>query len=104
MGPAQRLRSRRGRPEGSVDLCGRTLPVLSEAYARDKAALHVGEAIQRERERMQVSADELAERIEKSAGTVHSWETGRCCPTVPTLLRIAWALGIPITRLIEEVE
>jgi DNA-binding transcriptional regulator YiaG len=101
---SQRVRARRGRPLGSVQLYGKALPVLSEEYARDKAALHIGVAIQRERERFEVSAAELAARLEVDEGTVHSWERGAACPSVANLLRIAWALGIPVTRLVEEVE
>jgi DNA-binding transcriptional regulator YiaG len=77
---------------------------MSALYARDKAALHIGPAIQRARELVDVSAEELAGRLKVSTGSVCSWESGRSCPSVANLLRVAWALGVPMSRLVEDVE
>jgi len=92
-----------GRPVGSRDKHGRALPVLSLGYARDKAAMHVGDAIRAARERVDVSAEELAGRLEVCTATVLAWEAGRKIPPVAQLLRVAWALGVRVAELVEEV-
>jgi len=94
----------RGRPLGSVDRRGRALPVQGIGYARDKAAMHLGDAIRAARERMDVSAEELAGRLEVSKQTVMGWEAGRACPSLAQLLRVAWALGVRVAELVEDVE
>ena len=101
---AQAPRTGRGRPPGSIDRRGRALPVQGIGYARDKAALHIGPAIQREREAVDVSAEELAGRLGVAVGTLHGWESARSCPSVANLLRVAWALGCRVSALMEDVE
>lgn len=92
-----------GRPRGSVDRHGRALPVPSYGYARDLMASEVGVAIRQARERMNVSAEELADRLGVSVLTVHAWERRRSCPSSGNLLRVAMALGVRLSTLVEEV-
>ena len=97
---ARRPDAHRRRPHGRSEQ--RLLPVLSLSYARSRAALSIGEAIQRERELYGATIADLARHIEVSPYTVMAWERGRMPPTVANLMRVAWALGIPLSRLVEE--
>jgi ribosome-binding protein aMBF1 (putative translation factor) len=96
---------RMGRPRGSRDRMGRALRTPhDDRYARAWAAHNVGEAIRAARERQDIAASELAAAVGVSASCVHQWESGRACPTLGRVMRIAWALGVSPSSLLELCE
>jgi transcriptional regulator with XRE-family HTH domain len=56
------------------------------------------------REGAGLSRAELARQARVPATTLRGWEGDRGFPTLPALLRLAGALGVPVERLAEGVE
>jgi transcriptional regulator with XRE-family HTH domain len=56
------------------------------------------------REGAGLSRAELARKAGVPAGTLRGWEGGRGFPDLPTLLRLAQALAVPVERLAEGVD
>src|SRR5271165_2357602 len=54
------------------------------------------------RKRMGLSLQQLGERSDVSAAAIHKIEQGGMVPTITTLLKIAGALGRPISFFVEE--
>src|SRR5581483_3110791 len=54
------------------------------------------------RERMGLSLQQLGERSDVSAAAIHKIEQGGMVPTITTLLKIAGALGRPVSYFVEE--
>ena len=54
------------------------------------------------RKRMGLSLQQLAERSDVSAAAIHKIEQGGMVPTITTLLKIAGALGRPVSYFVEE--
>jgi transcriptional regulator with XRE-family HTH domain len=63
-----------------------------------------GEHLRSLREAAGLSRAELARRARVPASTLRGWEGDRGFPTLPALLRLAGALGVPVERLAEGVE
>ena len=53
------------------------------------------------RKRAGLTQQELADALGVTQAAVANWETGRRCPPVKTLLRLAEALGCTIADLID---
>ena len=84
---------------------GRALRVtLSLPYARDRAALGFGESLEAALRDHNVAVAELAAAIEVNESTVHKWMSGRGVPHLGQVLRIAWALGVSVATLVQEVQ
>jgi transcriptional regulator with XRE-family HTH domain len=56
------------------------------------------------REGAGLSRAELARRAGVPAGTLRNWEGDRGFPSLPVLVRLAEALGVPVERFAEGVE
>lgn len=54
------------------------------------------------RKRMGLSLQQLSERSDVSAAAIHKIEQGGMVPTITTLLKIAGALGRPVSYFVEE--
>lgn len=54
------------------------------------------------RKRMGLSLQQLAERSDVSAAAIHKIEQGGMVPTITTLLKVATALGRPVSYFVEE--
>jgi transcriptional regulator with XRE-family HTH domain len=54
------------------------------------------------RKRMGLSLQQLGERSDVSAAAIHKVEQGAMVPTITTLLKIAGALGRPVSYFVEE--
>jgi len=50
------------------------------------------------------SAADLARALNQTQGNVSRWTTGRVCPSLANLRRIADALGVPSTHLLAQIE
>ena len=98
-----------GRPRGSRDRLGRALPLrvaggrTPAQYAWQRTARAVAESLREAREAQDVSVSELAAAVGVTANVVHQYESGRCIPPLPRLVRLAWALGVSPASLLEEV-
>lgn len=93
--------AKRGRPAGSVTRHAASRAVPAYGFARDWSACTVGENIKRERERVNVSAEELAARLGLCTHAVLHWERGTRCPPLGQIVRVAWALGCRVDALME---
>lgn len=62
----------------------------------------IGHKIRGLRKRMGLSLQKLAERSDVSAAAIHKIEQGGMVPTITTLLKIARALGRPVSFFVEE--
>ncbi|MGH3320902.1 MAG: helix-turn-helix domain-containing protein [Streptosporangiaceae bacterium] len=62
----------------------------------------IGHKIRGLRKRMGLSLQRLAERSDVSAAAIHKIEQGGMVPTITTLLKIAGALGRPVSFFVEE--
>ena len=60
----------------------------------------IGTRIRKQREAMRMTVAKLAKRIGVSRSTLTNWESGRTEPTAGELVRLAQAVGCPITDLI----
>ena len=93
------------RPIGSRDRHGKALRTPhDDRWARAYAATHVGAEIRFAREAQDIAASELAAAVGVDARTVHSWESGRVIPSLPRVLRVAWALGIAPSSLLSRCD
>src|SRR5262249_7696735 len=54
------------------------------------------------RKRLGLSLQQLGERSDVSAAAIHKIEQGGMVPTITTLLKIAGALGRPVSYFVEE--
>ena len=54
------------------------------------------------RKRMGLSLQQLGKRSDVSAAAIHKIEQGSMVPTITTLLKIAGALGLPVSYFVEE--
>ncbi len=70
--------------------------------AHDIGAL--GAVVRRDRQRMGLSVEALAERSGLSAGLVSQLERGRGNPSLQTLSRLAAALGTPLVSLLQRAQ
>jgi ribosome-binding protein aMBF1 (putative translation factor) len=71
---------------------------------RARAARKVGNAITLARESVDVSADELAAAIGVGRWTVLRWERGEACAPLAQIWRIALALGIAPTHIVQVLD
>lgn len=62
----------------------------------------IGHKVYSLRKRMGLSLQKLAERSDVSAAAIHKIEQGGMVPTITTLLKIAGALGRPVSYFVEE--
>ena len=60
----------------------------------------IGTRIRKQREAMRMTVAQLASRVGVSRNTLTNWESGRTEPTASELVRVALALGCPVTDLI----
>ena len=63
-----------------------------------------GDHLRALREAAGLSRAELARKASVPASTLRHWEGGRGMPGLPTLLRLAEALGVPVEQLAEGVD
>lgn len=61
----------------------------------------LGANVRKHRKRLRITQDELAERCEKSLGTIQLMETGKVWPEITTLERLAEVLAVPESALFE---
>lgn len=88
------------RPKGSPDRHGRCVRAVTEGEA-DRLVAGVGPRIRLIREESDVSATELAAALEINPLTVHHWEAGRRNPTLGNVYRVAAALGVRVSDVLE---
>ena len=67
----------------------------------DATMTRVGEKVRKLRKARRWSQQELGDRAGVTAQTVWNLETGRHVPETATLLKIARALGVPLSELLE---
>lgn len=58
--------------------------------------------IKKIRDALNISQKELARKAKLSQATIHYIETGKKSPTERTLKKLSMAIGIPVSKLIEE--
>ena len=61
----------------------------------------IGANIRRARVRRKLTQDDLAQKVHTTRQTISNYETGRSRPDVETLQRLADALGIELTELLD---
>ena len=61
----------------------------------------IGANIRRARVRRKLTQDELAQKVHTTRQTISNYETGRSRPDVETLQRLADALGVELTELLD---
>jgi transcriptional regulator with XRE-family HTH domain len=71
---------------------------------QDNLKIRIGIAVRHARSNADLSQEELANRIGKSAEAVSNIERGLALPTIETLLSLASVLGVPLLELIGEPE
>jgi transcriptional regulator with XRE-family HTH domain len=72
---------------------------------REEIRKQVGRNIAEARRRAGLSQTQLAARLETASQEVSRLEHGRqSCPGLPTLLRVARALDVPLTALLDGIE
>jgi transcriptional regulator with XRE-family HTH domain len=64
----------------------------------------IGPKIRQLRQQLGLSLQQLAARADVSAAGIHKVERGDMVPTITTLLKLAAALGRPISYFVDEVE
>ena len=62
----------------------------------------IGANIRRARTRRKLTQDDLAQTVHTTRQTISNYETGRSRPDVETLQRLADALGVELTELLDE--
>lgn len=62
----------------------------------------IGSNIRRARTRRHLTQDDLAQTVHTTRQTISNYETGRSRPDVETLQRLADALGVELTELLDE--
>ena len=62
----------------------------------------IGANIRRARVRRKLTQDDLAQTVHTTRQTISNYETGRSRPDVETLQRLADALGVELTELLDE--
>lgn len=62
----------------------------------------IGANIRRARTRRHLTQDDLAQAVHTTRQTISNYETGRSRPDVETLQRLADALGVELTELLDE--
>ena len=62
----------------------------------------IGSNIRRARTRRHLTQDDLAQAVHTTRQTISNYETGRSRPDVETLQRLADALGVELTELLDE--
>lgn len=62
----------------------------------------IGANIRRARVRRKLTQDDLAQAVHTTRQTISNYETGRSRPDVETLQRLADALGVELTELLDE--
>ena len=72
-----------------------------ENLALDAFRFRTAEGIVRERKAAKISVTELSRRSGISRTLIHRWESGMYLPSLFNAERLAQALRVPITRLIE---
>lgn len=95
-----------GKPAGASDQ-GQDLAHLAGVSGNGHADTEmivgsIGHKIRGLRKRMGLSLQKLAERSDVSAAAIHKIEQGGMVPTITTLLKIARALGRPVSFFVEE--
>ena len=65
------------------------------------AAAHIGTQIRKARVTATLTQDQVAARSSIDSSNIRAYETGRAMPSVPTLVRIADALGITPGTLLD---
>ena len=73
-------------------------------YARAWAGKGVGKAIRETRQANGVTVIELARTLDVSRSIIYRWEAGQSCPALPHLMRLAWALGVPPSSLLDHCD
>ena len=61
----------------------------------------IGANIRRARTRRRLTQDDLAQTVNTTRQTISNYETGRSRPDVETLQRLADALGVELTELLD---
>lgn len=61
----------------------------------------IGANIRRARTRRKLTQDDLAQTVHTTRQTISNYETGRSRPDVETLQRLAYALGVELTELLD---
>lgn len=65
---------------------------------------HIGQSIATARRAAGLSQTQLARRLDVADTTVSRWETGAADPSLATLRRLATALEVTVSSLVEENE
>jgi transcriptional regulator with XRE-family HTH domain len=68
----------------------------------DRIVGSIGQKVFMHRKRMGLSLQQLGERSDVSAAAIHKIEQGGMVPTITTLLKLAIALGRPVSYFVEE--
>lgn len=62
-----------------------------------------GTRIRELRKRRGMTQVELAERIRRTQPDISALERGHMAPTIPTIKKLAWALGVRPVALLEDI-
>jgi transcriptional regulator with XRE-family HTH domain len=89
-----------GPPCLDTETAGRGDAVADDSVERIVGS--IGLKVFSHRKRMGLSLQQLAERSDVSAAAIHKIEQGGMVPTITTLLKIAGALGRPVSYFVEE--
>lgn len=70
---------------------------MEAQLAREVRAHEVARAIKRARQEKNMTQEELGERIGVRKAQICKLESGKCSPTMNTIMRVFEALGVPAT-------
>lgn len=70
---------------------------MEAQLAREVRTHEVARAIKRARQERNMTQDELGERIGVRKAQICKLESGKCSPTMNTIMRVFEALGVPAT-------
>ena len=61
---------------------------------------NIGEFIAKKRKDLNITQEQLAEKLDVSNKTILKWENGKCLPDYPTIKMLCNELGITLTELV----
>jgi transcriptional regulator with XRE-family HTH domain len=85
-----------------MSLPGTPADKLGSARAWEPIIGAIGPKVRERRQRLGLSLQQLGSRAEVSAAAIHKVERGDMVPTVTTLLKLAAALGQPISHFVDD--
>lgn len=65
--------------------------------------MHVGERIRQLRKERNITAEQLAVKLNKGSATIVHWERGETSPRVDDVIDVADAIGVDLAKLVKGI-